>query len=155
MDGQLLKAFLDYMYLGYTALTPDTVDNFSVLAKEMDLQGLAPMSCWSNQENTLPKNETMVNDDNNVIEEESDNTKNGENNCFHKEKNKYDQINDSDALQSLSEEKLRFNDGDSNIKYNNDRICAQECTVIVTKLNSELQNSIHMLIWIIGRERHS
>ena len=39
VDGQLLKAFLDYMYIGYTALTPDTVNSFPVFAKEMDLKG--------------------------------------------------------------------------------------------------------------------
>ena len=47
----------------------------------MDLKGLAPMSSWSNRENSIPKNEAMVNDDNTQIEESED-VKNGENNYF-------------------------------------------------------------------------
>ena len=131
-DGQLLKAFLDYMYLGYTVLTPDTVNSFSVLSKEMNLKGLASMSCWSNQENTLPQNETMVNEDDNFNEESEDANK-GENNCFKNTKNEYGQINEPDGVQSLYDDKLRFNYGDSNINDDIDRMPKQECAVIVKK----------------------
>ena len=88
----------------------------------------------SNQESTLLQNETMVNEDDNFNEESEDANK-GENNCFKNTKKEYDQINEPDGLQFLYDDKLRFNDGDSNINDDFDRMPIQECVVIVKKFH--------------------